>query len=351
MEKYIISVSGEEYYNAGSKARDDVESIALEMGFFPIEFSGKYTADGVKRKWFSLGVECVRNWRRLTDSTEEGSMVLVQYPMFPLKTAYLIRWLLPMAKRKRKLRFVALIHDLNSLRGLYGKTGIYWDKRLLPMFDVVICHNSAMKQFLIENGISKEKIILLEVFDYLTNAHCLAHDRNDGIVIAGNLSPEKSAYINQYVALNKGEWPVHLYGKGYEPISSEAVFHGAFLPSELPGHLEGAFGLVWDGESIDSCEGHAGRYLKYNAPHKLSLYMVSGLPVVIWAGAAEAEFVRKNGTGICINSLHDLKDALAGLTEEQYAAMARAAAAQGKLCASGVHTHTAIEKAMQLIKM
>ena len=93
---------------------------------------------------------------------------------------------------------------------------------------------------------------------------------------------------------------------------------GAFPADEIPSKLNEGFGLVWDGEGIDGCTGNTGDYLRYNNPHKLSLYLVSGLPVVIWSEAAEAQFVKDNNVGIVVNSIDDFSNAFDELSEQQY---------------------------------
>lgn len=55
---------------------------------------------------------------------------------------------------------------------------------------------------------------------------------------------------------------------------------GSYMPEELPEKLEAKYGLVWDGLEITSCEGTFGQYLKYNNPHKFSLYMAAGIAVI-----------------------------------------------------------------------
>ena len=53
-----------------------------------------------------------------------------------------------------------------------------------------------------------------------------------------------------------------------------------------------------------------GEYLQYNAPHKMSLYIRCGLPIIVWEKAGLAPFVKKNNVGICISSLTELEDIL-----------------------------------------
>ena len=90
------------------------------------------------------------------------------------------------------------------------------------------------------------------------------------------------------------------------------------MPDEVPYRIEGSFGLVWDGPSLESCTGEMGGYLRYNTPHKLSLYLVSGIPVIIWAQAAMADFISRNKVGFLIDRISDIASRLDSITEEEY---------------------------------
>ena len=68
-------------------------------------------------------------------------------------------------------------------------------------------------------------------------------------------------------------------------------------------------------------QGNTGQYLKYNNPHKTSLYLAAQLPVIIWSQAALADFVEENGVGIVIDDLNHLEVTLAKVTDDQYTKM------------------------------
>ena len=80
----------------------------------------------------------------------------------------------------------------------------------------------------------------------------------------------------------------------------------------------GAFGLVWDGPSIKTCCGGMGEYLKYNSPHKFSLYLASLVPVIVWSQAAVADIVKDYGIGLVVDSLDELEQVLPSITVEEY---------------------------------
>ena len=95
-------------------------------------------------------------------------------------------------------------------------------------------------------------------------------------------------------------------------------------------------------QSTDACTGLYGRYLALNNPHKLSLYLTAGLPVAVWSGSAMAEFVRRSGVGLAVNSLEELGDALRAVTPEDYEEMALQAAGIGDRLRRGEYLAAAL---------
>lgn len=351
MKKYILRTGEGAAFNAASKARRDADAIALRLGYEPFHFRGARTADRSPLGAIRLALAGLSNWRRLIADAERDSLVLVQYPHYPMKSAYLSRWMLPRAQRKKGLRFIALIHDLDSLRGLHGHGAAYSDRNLLPRFDAIICHNERMADYLAKQGIPRDRLVTLELFDYLTDSDALPHRRDGGVAIAGNLSPEKCGYVRDWIDKADGSTTLHLYGKGLENVvlPEWVQLHGAFPPEVLPAELTGGFGLVWDGPSAGTCAGPAGEYLRVNNPHKFSLYMAAGLPVVIWSQAALADFARSQGVGIAVDGLDHLAEVLNAISEEDYANMCRNSEITGKRVRSGAHLESALRRAEQIV--
>lgn len=346
MKKYIIKNVDEKFYNAASKARRDADTIARECGYEPIPFSDVVTANHSHLMQIRMAISCVVNGVKMLFRVERNSIILLQYPQFPIKASYFLRVLIPVAKRIKRIRFVALIHDLDSLRGLCGRTGIYCDRKVLPLMDVIICHNEAMKRYLVKRGIPEKKLVVLGLFDYLTEAVSKEHNLKDGIAIAGNLDPEKSGYIDEIKGVN-----VHLYGKGRGEFPKSAIYHGAYPPEELPGVIEGGFGLVWDGNATDCCDGAAGRYLKINDPHKLSLYLASGMPVIVWKKAAVARFVADNGVGFAVDRLDEIPERNSQIRSDEYESMKNSVAGIAEEIRKGIFLKTALGEADRRLKI
>ena len=122
-----------------------------------------------------------------------------------------------------------------------------------------------------------------------------------------------------------------------------ASVSAGWLP--LPEKLEGSFGLVWDGASLDACEGRQGEYLRYNNPHKLSLYMAAGLPVILWRQSALADFVEQSGVGLLTDSLQDLDGLIRSVSPARYDRMCRQAELTGADVRRGAYLTTALKQA------
>ena len=111
--------------------------------------------------------------------------------------------------------------------------------------------------------------------------------------------------------------------------------------------MEGSFGLVWDGDSTKTCSGTFGQYMKINNPHKASLYLASGLPVLIWKEAALAEFILSNECGCAVGSLEEISEAAGALTKEQYDHFCENAKKIAKRLRGGKYTMRAVERAIR----
>lgn len=178
-----------------------------------------------------------------------------------------------------------------------------------------------MANHLISKGVIARKIVTLEAFDYLADKNKLSPTLlNRSIAIAGNLNPDKAGYPYSLIDLMPKDIQFELYGPGFNGESSNHIsYNGVADPDKLPELLNASFGLVWDGETINGCSGTKGEYLRFNNPHKMSLYLAAGIPVLVWSQAAVAEFVKENKIGLTIDSLEEIESLLASLSQENYA--------------------------------
>ena len=195
-----------------------------------------------------------------------------------------------------------------------------------------------MKKHLVQSGISEKKIYCLGIFDYLFSGDTIPERHlSKEVCIAGNLSKYKSGYLYKYIN-SKADYSLKLYGPNYEEQSNESItYMGILPPDKLPGVLEGAFGLVWDGDDLESCTGVAGEYIKMNNPHKCSLYFAANMPVIIWKEAALADYVIENGLGLAVDRLGDISDAVSKLDNQQYNEMVNRVISVGETIRNGIN--------------
>ena len=85
-----------------------------------------------------------------------------------------------------------------------------------------------------------------------------------------------------------------LYGSGLETekLEGKVDYKGFVSSDELIATAEGEYGLAWYGSSLEGGSGALGEYLQYNAPHKMSLYIRCGLPIIVWEKAGKIFYLK-----------------------------------------------------------
>ena len=359
MKYYICETVFDEVRNrtAGSKAREDINLIVEQMGFKPIVVEYDYVLR--KNKGFLYALKkLTEEWKSALSKINNGDVVLIQYPLnhHPLFVGNEIDKL-----HARGGKLIIFIHDIDSLRMSYkgviqclkfAKVKIE-DESILKRGDAVISHNKKMTEILISKfSLNTNILVNLKIFDYLVGTKYADVKFNDNvcdesIVIAGTFRRGKAGYVyNLPRNIN-----FNLYGIGYEDKGIENIkYHGAFLPEELIKVMKGKFGLVWDGDSTETCEGLSGNYMRYNNTHKTSLYLAAGIPVIVWKQAAIADFILENRCGLTINNIDEITQLFDKLEENDYNILYNNAIKISDDLKSGEFTRVAINEALLRVK-
>lgn len=326
MKQFCIVERDSHEFHAGSKARNDVGEILTAQGWtaLPIHRSqGKGTPDKLK-----MAAVTWMDWRGVAKQLSPGDTLLVQYPldMYPKVSRLAIPFL--RGVKEKGVQLIFLIHDLDSLRGVEGNG----ERQFLELADLLIAHNQEMTEYLCERGYGDKAIRTLDLFDYLLEEEPTACNTQDPweVVVAGNLRPDKAGYVYRLGQLDS-KVRFRLYGPNYqEGVPQVGVkYCGQFPPEQLPQTLRGGFGLVWDGDRLDCCDGVYGTYLKYNNPHKASLYLACGIPVMVWDQSALADYVVEHHLGIAVGSLEELPRRLQHMSREEYQTLCQGAREMG----------------------
>ena len=318
--------------HAGSKARLDAEKIMLEAGYAP----------------FSLN----NNSNPITLTKDD--VLVLQFPLLlhSLKTQILTRFL-----KNRTFKAYLLIHDIESLRNKkirsftdFKHSIIHFlqNKTVLERVDGIIAHNDKMKDVLVQLGIPEKKIISLEIFDYLIPhfEEKKTYEKRT-VLLAGNFDIKKAKYARQLP--DNPEFSIYGINFEEENLPQNVHYKGAFSPEELPYYLEGGFGLVWDGDSPYTCSGMFGEYLKMNNPHKASLYLATGFPIIVWRQSALADFVSKNNCGILVDSLFEIAETLKSIQKKDYQELIENSKKIGEKIRQGYFLKTALEKCERIL--
>lgn len=325
MKKIQYTIYKRETGNASGKAKSDAFEIAKRAGFASSYNPSSNRPVRILQQYLSL-------------HRFKNNIVFFQYPAVSeqLMTSYF------RTINNTKTVTIGLVHDLESIQGVDD-----WDVKkeigFIKNFDYLIVHNSKMEEYVRSAGY-KGKTIILSVFDYLSdfnhpiNQESFSHS----IVFAGNL--DKAKFVADLKNLNIS---FDLYGKAQDTtkFASERVSYKGLLPSdEIQYLLTGDYGLVWDGDSLDSCSGIQGEYLRYNDPHKLSLYIAAGKPVITWKEAAIADFIKEHQIGFVVDSLSEITDSM---LEENYSLYKKNVLELRQKVTNGYYLKTAINKCLQ----
>lgn len=343
--KNLITFFGERpifSHHAGSKARIDVDDILLQRYSSPLVNLSLNSINSRLSKILYLlnpgNLKSIYNILKI-----RGKTIVFQYPYYNKIYKKIVSRILP------ENTSILIIHDIDFLRGISEQD----TKKIIQDLNnckIIIVHNSNMISKLSEFGI-KSMMIDLEVFDYLLNIRPnVSRYLSKEIAFAGNL--KKSEFLeNERI----GELGItfNLYGPNFEKENirwTNAHFKGSYPPNEIPYKIQGSFGLIWDGPSINTCDGPNGKYMQYNNPHKLSLYIAAGLPVVVWKEAAIAKFVEKYKIGFCVDSLEEILGVIDSINDDEYNEFSENIIPLQKRVCDGYFLNRALDEVEQILE-
>ncbi len=314
----------------------DIEQLLLQQGATPLHLPGHYdfsAKNKLQRLWFLI--------KQLL-TLPRHSIVFFQYPMHARLNKTLAKWL----TLRKSINVVCILADINGLK--YDNKALLADElKWFRRYRYFIVHNNAM-QYWVEQNIPGSQCTQLEFFDFLARPTEKSRSKSPIIAFAGNL--DKSRFLEHMDQVQQHSPGLHfmLYG----PYVSEAMqkmpnvtYKGIVEPYKLPETIEGSFGLVWDGDNIAGEGGSMGQYMQYITHHKVSLYILSNMPLIIYEKAGAAELVKKYGIGITINSLFEIEEKINTITEEDYQRMC----ANTKVLAAQISSGGGFKKAFQKI--
>ncbi len=330
---YVLNTDTGKLNIAGPKAKKDITSFLTKKGF------RRFDLEVPKNKLQRLNFVLFKIKKLIRK--KNINYFIIQYPLYSkIISNAIIKSLNPKTKK------ILIVHDLESIR-LENKNsqGKKWELSFFNHFNYLIVHNEAMREWLKKQGI-KIPMVNLEIFDYLNLQKINTKNKlTKSICYAGNL--KKSVFLKKANLKTK----IDIFGPGSSQNYPKNVhYRGQYSPEDLPKYLKQDFGLVWDGISTDTCSGLYGKYLRYNDPHKVSLYLSSGLPILIWKKAALCRFIENNHLGIGIKKISDIDKIYKDISLDQYQDMTKNVYKVAKKIRNGFFIYKAIKKIFSLEK-
>lgn len=335
---YYISKNYRHLGSGGDKAKTDIESILSLNGFINAGLPQGRSQNAVKA-YFTTLFSVLKG----VSALKKDDILVLQYP---LKKYY--DYVVSKAVN-RGARVITLIHDLGCFRR--KKLTVEEEIKRLNHSYAIVVHSPAMLEWLRDHGITT-RMVILGMWDYLSDAQpatqTLSHSPRPRLIFAGNVSPAANGWI-YLLAENDPDVDLILYGGNIDQSKKTPnMIDMGFVESDtLISSAQGDYGVVWYGSSLDEGAGPLGDYLQYNAPHKTSLYIRAGLPVIIWEKAALAPIVTRLGVGITVPSLRDISKTIEKITPQQYADMRRNVSVLSDKLASGHFFTQALREALK----
>lgn len=337
MKKYVLTLESSNKNNAGPKAKRDVAHFLNEEDYqelpLNIDFDPQDKSLRAKlRKIYDVKFTIPRALKKA-----DPDVIIMQYPIY---STYLTTNIIEAIKQNTHAKIYILVHDVETIRLFKDDQGFKESElEIFSKADGLIVHNQKMHAWIKEQGIDAP-IIELGLFDYYSPIELQTKREFDrSVVFAGNLA--KADFLSKASELN---FELTLFGPNpNENYPAQIKYAGIRSPEDLQKYLTQNFGLVWDGDSLLTCNGTFGEYMRYNNPHKVSLYLSSGMPVIIWKEAALADFIEENNVGFAVDSLNEVGERLAEMTAEEYQVMQTNALKLAEKLRQGYFVKTAVK--------
>ncbi len=329
-----------EEYLHGGVGFVDAEKILLSRGFQPILFPCHDS--------FSLKAKVARLFFlfKMFLAIKKNSVVFFLHPVYARMNMLLLKWL-----NKKNVRIVCYIADIDGIKD--GNEALLKKEiNFFRRFKYFIVHNARMREWLYKNVSGDCNAAVIRFFDFRAEPFPGQRHLSSDVAFAGNLA--KSLFLEKLHLLGKRETSLqfHLYGPGQTATmlsQSNVTYHGVDDPYSLPARLKGSFGLIWEGDSIEKPSGSLGHYIQYISHHKLSLYILAKLPIIVAASAGTAPLIGELKIGFTIDNLYEIEEKIRAISERDYLEMQMNMELLGKKISKGEFLSSAIDEIVGLI--
>lgn len=325
MKRWVLNIVQGSTRDAVTKPKSDVVKIAKTLNYNKISIQMQNTRE-MSDQMLTVLINAV------TAEISHGDIILYQYPTL---LGYRFEEFFISYLKNKGVKIILLMHDSEWLRGIYPD-----ERKLLNSVDVIIGHGDALTNALQSNQVDT-KIINKELFDYLYEEELpFSYDLEKKLAIAGNL--DKSIFIE--------DWPsimpeLYAFGKKSKDVFGDNVYYqGSFSNEDLLKNMpKKFFGIAWDDKLPGG--GDYQEYTRFNSPHKVSLYLSLGMPVIVWDESAIGEYIIKNKLGFTISHPQYIVEQFRTLDDDKLLEYKTNALRTAKMLRNGMFTRKAIIEA------
>ncbi|GEO70608.1 sugar transferase [Levilactobacillus acidifarinae] len=340
MKKWITDIVQGRTFDATRQAKLDIARIGQATGY-QVANIFRYNDVGESDEAVTSRIDGI------TAAVSPGDFIVYQYPS--LNSGRFEMSFVDQMHRRR-VKMVCLIHDSETLRNQKMPTWID-EIGFFNKCDVLIVHNRRMAEQLKKDGVTTP-MVCQYLLDYLDDNHdddryyTKPEEFKRGVVLAGNIL--KSRYLADWSL----KTPITVFGVTDDELDKKLAanpqvdFRGQLWRWDLIQEMPRTFGLAWDS---DTPSYRYNDYTHYNHPHKVSMYLSHGLPVIVWRQAAVADIIVQNHLGIAIDSLDELDDVVQNISDDELADMIDHVNEFGKLIRDGWFTRQALQAAEQML--
>ena len=332
MNFVITPVQGDDALTAAIKPKNDVAYFLDKIGFIPLYFS----------RFVKLNTHWQQEVLGALAAIHSGDVAIFQTPTYAGQDVedFILDTL-----RARNVSVIAFVHDIDYLRFPSAET----QARTVWFYNqcaCVILSDAAQQDRLHADGV-KAPIVLAGPFGYVQSRPISGAKYSHTVHYAGNLTQRKAGFLADV----PDGLAINVYGRnessdGGVTMRPGVNYCGPKQQAELADALTNGFGLIWDAD----ISGSVDHYAMVNMPHKFSLYMSLGLPVIAPAGSAVGDYIQRNRVGLTVKNLADMRIIVDGITPARYQAMVVRTVKMGVAICNGYHTQVAAITAVMLAR-
>lgn len=327
MTNWVLRLEGEQPSDNRYLAVQNLSTSASNVGFREINYIlyDDLANNSTRRAEIIEG---------LFSQVKPGDIVLLPFPLYILAMNFQ-KECIDFLKKMKNVKLIAFVLDLHTwlYKGDYNpKTDFLLEQ--LRTFDLLIVPTKKFAGRLKKEGVSTP-MLSFDFLDFIYNGPIKTKNWKQKIYIASG----RAISLKNY----HGKTDIVVIGSSNSTRENITVLpHRKAI--ELPQIFDGGFGAV---DLINNVTTNTNNYdwdsySAYTSPSKLSLYLASGLPVLVRSDSAVKELVERAGIGLIVDDLNDIDRVFEKLNENDYQKILKKVATYQRAVSTGYFAQRAL---------